>query len=164
VARLPAEEKMVRGAATTWGSEPRYNAGVNYWRTIAAAWVIGQLFVAAVARCDATATPPKGSAAVAVKYEAPTLQLVGPMVSATGGPSTYFDGNLASVLTPPNRFADKYERYYYHSYSTSGWYWGCGWGWGYWGGWCGGIYGGWGGIIGPAGPQVVGVVVNVSEF
>jgi TolB-like protein len=52
-------------------------------------------------------------AAEPVKFE-----IVGPTVSLAG--PTYFDGNLASVIARPVRFGDDYDRYYYHSASTSG--------------------------------------------
>jgi TolB-like protein len=91
---------------------------------------------------------------------APQIQLIGPMVSPSGATSTYFDGNLSAVLTPPRRFEDKYDRFYYHSASTSGWYCGAGFGaCGFLGnGFCGA------GPIGFLGPQLVRTATAVSEW
>jgi TolB-like protein len=60
-----------------------------------------------------------------------TVEMVGPAVASAG--PRYFDGDLASVISRPERFGDEYDRYYYHSASTSGWWQPCG--------PCGAIYG-----------------------
>jgi hypothetical protein len=54
-----------------------------------------------------------------------TLNLVGPTVPSKI--TTYFDGKLGSIITPPEKFRDEYDRYYYHSASSAG----CGWYFGY---------------------------------
>ncbi|MGD0461677.1 MAG: hypothetical protein ABSB74_04230 [Tepidisphaeraceae bacterium] len=59
------------------------------------------------------------------------IEIVGPTVASVG--PRYFDGDLSLVISRPQRFGDDYDRYYYHSASTSGWWQGCG--------PCGAIYG-----------------------
>ncbi|HEY1921409.1 MAG TPA: hypothetical protein VGG44_01485 [Tepidisphaeraceae bacterium] len=53
-----------------------------------------------------------------------TFEVVGPTVASAG--PRYFDGNISEVIAKPQQFGDDYDRYYYHSYSTSGCYSGCG--------------------------------------
>jgi TolB-like protein len=77
-----------------------------------------------------------------------TLTLVGPTIPSKT--SKYFDGNLGTVLSPPQKFRDEYDRYYYYSASSAGWGWcfgyGCGYGWAF-----GGCFGN-GSLALPAGP------------
>ena len=58
----------------------------------------------------------------------PQIELSGPTI-ARGG-SRYFDGDLFGQITPPPRFRDDYDRYYYYSTDTSYggayWAWPCG--------------------------------------
>lgn len=69
---------------------------------------------------------------------AATFEIVGPTV-ASAAPA-YFDGDLGAVIGKPDRFVDDADRYYYHSYSTSGCNYSCGYQ-GYCGS-CGATYGG----------------------
>jgi TolB-like protein len=57
---------------------------------------------------------------------AATFEIVGPTV-ASAGPA-YFDGDLKAVIGKPDRFGDDADRYYYHSYLTSGCNYSCGYG------------------------------------
>lgn len=56
--------------------------------------------------------------------QAPTIDLAGPTI-ARGG-SRYFDGDVLSQITPPARFRDDYDRYYYYTADTACYatYWG----------------------------------------
>jgi len=45
-----------------------------------------------------------------------TLDIVGPAMPSTI--TKYFDGNLGNILTPPAKYRDDYDRYYYHSASS----------------------------------------------
>jgi TolB-like protein len=47
----------------------------------------------------------------------PQLELAGPTIEHGG--SRYFDGNVLSQITPPARFGDDYDRYYYYSADTA---------------------------------------------
>jgi TolB-like protein len=47
----------------------------------------------------------------------PQIELAGPTIGRGG--SRYFDGNLLSQITPPARFGDDYDRYYYYSADTA---------------------------------------------
>jgi hypothetical protein len=49
----------------------------------------------------------------------PQIELAGPTIGRGG--SRYFDGDVLSQITPPARFGDDYDRYYYYSADTSGW-------------------------------------------
>lgn len=60
--------------------------------------------------------PPPVNAGAAVRPAA-TLAVVGPTIAP--GPSRYFDGNVMSQITPPARFGDDYDRYYYQTSDTS---------------------------------------------
>ena len=84
--------------------------------------------------------PPTNRSATA--GPAATLQIIGPTIAS--GASRYFDGNLMSQLTPPERYRDEYDKYYYQSGNTC-FYGGCYTCWGGWG--CGG--GSFGGVCCP---------------
>jgi hypothetical protein len=71
--------------------------------------------------------------AIAAAQGSTSFELVGP--SLTPQTPRYFDGNLKSILTPPQRFRDEYDRYYYYSSTTCGYPF-CGWGNCWLGGWC----------------------------
>jgi TolB-like protein len=65
----------------------------------------------------------------------PQIELAGPTIGRGG--SRYFDGDVLSQITPPARFGDDYDRYYYYSADTAccATYWGgsgyfCGFGFG----------------------------------
>ncbi len=75
-------------------------------------------------RASRILTPVKRAKAPVAAAQA-TFEIVGPSVSASGGPR-YFDGDLSSVITPPQRFGDDADRYYYHSAYTSGCSYSCG--------------------------------------
>ena len=47
----------------------------------------------------------------------PQIELAGPTIGRGG--SRYFDGNLLSQITPPARFVDDYDRYYYYTADTA---------------------------------------------
>jgi TolB-like protein len=79
------------------------------------------------------------------------FEIVGPAVASAG--PTYFDGDIQSVIGKPTPFGDDYDRYYYHSYSTSG----CN----YWSG-CYGYCGSWGGCFGAAGCAGNGVLFPIA--
>jgi TolB-like protein len=65
---------------------------------------------------------------------AATLQVVGPTMGP--GVSRYFDGNLMGQITPPDRYRDEYDKYYYQSGNSCFYSAGCGACWGAWGcGW-----------------------------
>jgi TolB-like protein len=80
-----------------------------------------------------------------------TIDVVGPTVASAG--PRYFDGDIQSVIAKPARFGDDYDRYYYHSYPTSG----CSYSSGYYG-YCGS----WGGCFGAAGCAGNGVLFPIA--
>jgi len=83
------------------------------------------------ARVERVLRPPTNPGATGGKPA--TLQIVGPAVAP--GPSRYFDGNVMAQITPPDRYRDEYNKYYYQTADTSGFgaycgapwcVWGCG--------------------------------------
>jgi TolB-like protein len=65
----------------------------------------------------------------------PQIELAGPTIGRGG--SRYFDGDVLGQITPPARFGDEYDRYYYYTADTSccasywcgsGYFGGCGFG------------------------------------
>jgi TolB-like protein len=81
------------------------------------------------ARVERILMPPPASRATA--GPAATLQVVGPTMGP--GASRYFDGNLMAQITPPDRYRDEYDKYYYQSGNSC-----------FYGGGYGGCWGGWG--------------------
>jgi TolB-like protein len=66
---------------------------------------------------------PVNHAAAASAVRRPTLEIVGPTVATQS--AQYFDGDISSVISRPQRFGDEYDRYYYQSASTAGCGYGC---------------------------------------
>ncbi len=87
------------------------------------------------ARAERILVPPQTNRGTA-NGPAATLQVVGPTMGP--GVSRYFDGNLMAQITPPDRYRDEYDKYYYQSGNSCFYAAGCGACWGGWGGWgCG---------------------------
>lgn len=62
-----------------------------------------------------------------------SFELVGPTLTPQA--PRYYDGNLGEILTPPQRFSDEYDQYYYYGSMSSWAYPFCGWGCNWFGGW-----------------------------
>jgi TolB-like protein len=91
-------------------------------------------------------SPPPASTASAGAAPRPEIQLVGPTLPLQE--TRYFDGNLSSITSTPDRFRNEYDRYYYHPTGSS-----LGTGWGGFGGCGSGGFGLGGYGIGPVGLQ-----------
>jgi TolB-like protein len=82
------------------------------------------------ARVERILMPPPANR-ITTAGSAATLQVVGPTVGP--GVPRYFDGNLMAQLTPPDRFRDQYDKYYYQPGNTCSYSAYCGASWGAWG-------------------------------